>query len=60
LENALADANQLVTDEPHPLLDEDLLAIKDPLELEGEQNVPLSFSNRDAETEEPSDAFASL
>lgn len=58
LEDALAMAHALTTREPHPLLHEDLLSIKNPLELDTAQlNKPVV---KDDEPDDTLDALGSL
>jgi hypothetical protein len=58
LEDALATSHAMFTTDPHPLLHEDLLLIKNPLELEPHQDGQ-GTQTREKE-EEPIDAFQSL
>jgi hypothetical protein len=55
LEDALAQSQSLHSTEPHPLLREDLLLIKRPLEIEGRE-----ISSSENDPSEPINAMESL
>jgi benzoyl-CoA reductase/2-hydroxyglutaryl-CoA dehydratase subunit BcrC/BadD/HgdB len=59
LEDALARSHSLHTHEPHPLLREDLLSIKRPLEREKDEN-PVQDEEEKLETSESVGASGSL